>query len=59
VTSGWGDNGIDVYVLAPSTAPVYDQFLRTNGWEVNSASRQGNTLFLSSGYWGVETFTLQ
>ncbi len=59
VTSGWGDNGIDVYKLAPSTAPVYDQFLRANGWYANAASRQGSTLFLSSGYWGVETFTLQ
>ena len=59
VTSGWGDNGIDVYKLASQSAPVYDQFLRTNGWAVNSDTRQGNTLYLSSGYWGVLAFTLE
>jgi hypothetical protein len=59
VTSGWGDDGIDVYRLSANAAPVYDQFLRTNGWAVSSASRQGNTLYLSSGYWGVESFTLE
>jgi len=58
VTSGWGDSGIDVYRLSAAAAPAYDQFLRTNGWAVNASSRQGNTLFLSSGYWGVESFTL-
>jgi hypothetical protein len=59
VSSGWGDNGIDVYKLTPNAVPVYDQFLRTNGWGVNAASRQGDQIFLSSGYWGVETFTLR
>jgi predicted MPP superfamily phosphohydrolase len=30
-----------------------------SGWGLDSASRQGNTLFLSSGYRGVESFQLQ
>ena len=59
VTSGWGSDGLDVYKLSPTAAPVYDQFIRTRGWSVQSLSRQGNELFLSSGYWGVEAVALQ
>jgi hypothetical protein len=59
VTSGWGSDGLDVYKLSPSAAPVYDQFVRTRGWSVRSLSRQNNTIFLSSGYWGVQAVTLQ
>jgi hypothetical protein len=59
VTSGWGSDGLDVYKLSAGAAPVYDQFIRTRGWSVNSLTRQDNQLFLSSGYWGVEAVTLQ
>jgi hypothetical protein len=59
VTSGWGGQGIDVYKLHSHAAPVYDQFLLASGWGVYSASRQGNSLFLSSGYWGVQSYQLQ
>jgi hypothetical protein len=59
VTSGWGSDGLDIYKLSPTAAPVYDQFVRTRGWSVRSLSRQDNTIFLSSGYWGVQAVTLQ
>jgi hypothetical protein len=59
LTSGWGDNGVDIYKLTPNAAPTFDQFVRTNGWWTESLSRQDNQLFLSSGYWGVQTVTLQ
>jgi hypothetical protein len=58
VTSGWGPDGLDIYRLTPG-GPHYDQFVRTRGWSVNSLSRQGNQLFLSSGYWGVQAVTLK
>ncbi len=58
VTSGWSDAGIDIYQLQPSTAPVYQQTVRTLGWWANGVSRQGNQLFISSGYWGVQTVNL-
>jgi hypothetical protein len=59
VTSGWGGDGLDIYRLGPNTRPVYDQFVRTRGWSINSLARQGNQIFLSSGYWGVQAVTLQ
>jgi hypothetical protein len=59
VTSGWGQDGLDIYRLSAGKAPVYDQFVRTRGWSVNSLARQDNRLFLSSGYWGVQAVTLQ
>ena len=59
VTSGWGGIGIDIYQLPKNSAPVFEQSVRTNGWWVNRVSRQNNTLFLASGYWGVQAVTLQ
>jgi hypothetical protein len=59
VTSGWGEDGLDVYRLSAAATPAYDQFVRTRGWSVNSLARQGNQIFLSSGYWGVQAVTLQ
>ena len=60
VTSGWsGGDGLDIYRLSAKAGPAYDQFVRTRGWSVNSLARQGNQLFLSSGYWGVQAVTLQ
>jgi hypothetical protein len=60
VTSGWGDgNGLDIYRLSPNAAPAYDQFVRTLGWSISAAARQGNQVFLSSGYWGVQSVQLQ
>lgn len=57
VTSGWS-TGIDLYKLTPNTAPSFDQYARTRGWWSSSVARQDNTLFLSSGYWGVQSITL-
>jgi hypothetical protein len=60
VTSGWwGEQAIDVYRLRDGKAPQFEQTVRTRGWSVNSVSRQDQTLFLSSGYWGVQKIPLQ
>ncbi|MCK6546941.1 beta-propeller domain-containing protein [Myxococcota bacterium] len=59
VSSGWGDVGVDVYELVPGQAPVYSQFVRTRGWSTSGVTRQGNELFLASGYWGVQKITLE
>ncbi|HEX7664712.1 MAG TPA: beta-propeller domain-containing protein [Polyangiaceae bacterium] len=59
LTSGWGNTGVDIYKLQTGQTPTFDQFVRTNGWWTESLSRQDNQLFLSSGYWGVQTVQLQ
>jgi len=59
VTSGWGTGGVDIYKLSATAAPKFDQFVRTRGWWTESMARQGNQIFLSSGYWGVQTINLQ
>ena len=60
VTSGWwGEQAIDVYRLRDGKAPQFDQTVRTRGWWVNGVSRQDQTLFLSSGYWGVQKISLR
>ena len=60
VTSGWGGSqAIDIYQLRTGKAPRFEQTIRTRGWGVNSVSRQDDTLFLSSGYWGVQKVQLQ
>ncbi len=58
VTSGWGTTGIDVFRLQSGQAPLYDQFIRSRGWWTNSLARQGNQLFLASGYWGTQVVDL-
>ena len=59
LTSGWGGSGVDIYKLSATTAPVFDQFVRTRGWWSTSLTRQDNQLFLASGYWGVQTIDLK
>jgi hypothetical protein len=59
VISGWGPNGVDIYQLADGQAPQFRQFTRTLGWASNGVSRQGNSLYLASGYWGVQKVDLQ
>ena len=59
VSSGWYDQGIDVYRLSDKGAPTYDQFIRTRGWGVSSLARQDDQLFLSSGYWGTQVVDLK
>jgi hypothetical protein len=59
VMSGWGSVGVDIYQLTPGQAPQFRQFTRTLGWSANGVSRQGNALYLSSGYWGVQKIDLQ
>jgi len=60
VTSGWwGEQAIDVYQLRDGQAPSFEQTIRTRGWWVNGVSRQDQTLFLSSGYWGVQKVSLE
>ena len=58
VTSGWGGAGLDVYLLAAGAPPRLDRFVRTRGFWTSALARQGNDLFVSSGYWGVETIHL-
>lgn len=58
ITSGWGSAGIDIYTLNANTPPTFDQFVRTRGWGASSLARQGDQLFLSSGYWGVQVVDL-
>jgi hypothetical protein len=60
VTSGWwGQQAVDIYQLRDGRAPAFEQTVRTRGWWVNGVSRQDQTLFLSSGYWGVQKVTLE
>jgi hypothetical protein len=60
VTSGWwGESAIDIYRLRDGQPPHYEQTVRTRGWWINGVSRQDQTLFLSSGYWGVQKVELQ
>jgi hypothetical protein len=59
VTTGWGGgNGVDIYKLSDGAPPQFSQFARTRGWWTNEVTRQDNTLYLSSGYWGVEPIQL-
>ena len=58
VTSGFGGAGLDVYRLAAGQPPVLDRFVRTRGYWPSALARQGDDLFISSGYWGVETVHL-
>lgn len=59
VTSGWGNMGVDIYQLSDGAAPKYQESVRTLGWGADAMSRQGNTLYLASGYWGVQPIALQ
>jgi hypothetical protein len=59
VTSGWGGDGVDVYRLPTNAPPVFDQFVRARGWSIGPLARQGDQLFLSTGYWGVQTIALK
>jgi hypothetical protein len=59
VMSGWGQSGVDIYQLADGQAPQFRQFTRTLGWASNGVSRQANSLYLASGYWGVQRVDLQ
>ena len=59
VSSGWFNQGIDVYRLSDTAAPSYDRFIRVHGWGLSSLARQDNRLFLSSGYWGTEVVDLE
>jgi hypothetical protein len=59
VTSGWGWGGLDIYQLHDGQAPAFEQTVRTRGWWLNSATRQDQTLYLTSGYWGVQPVQLQ
>jgi len=59
VTSGWGMNGLDIYRLRDGAAPVFERFVRTLGWWTNAVARQGNSLFLASGSWGVQRIDLE
>lgn len=58
VTSGWGGAGLDIYRLSASAPPQLDRFVRTRGWWPSALARQGDDLFVASGFWGVETVHL-
>jgi hypothetical protein len=51
--------GLDIYTLSPTAAPTFQQSVRTLGWGANSIIRQDNTLYVSTGYWGVQPIALQ
>ena len=57
VTSGWSNQGIDVYQLGVA-APSFSKFVRTRGWYANSLMRDGGDVYVSSGYYGVQKFAL-
>lgn len=59
VTSGWANQGVDIFKLQPGEAPVYDQFVRTRGWWTSSLARQGDQVLLASGYWGTQLVNLK
>ena len=59
VTSGWGWDGLDIYQFQDQQAPKFEQTVRTRGWWIDNASRQDQTLYLTSGYWGVQPVQLQ
>jgi hypothetical protein len=58
VTSGWSGEAIDIYRLRAGAAPQFEQTVRAHSWGVSSVARQGQTLFLSTGYWGVQKIAL-
>jgi hypothetical protein len=59
VTSGWSQQGVDIFKLAPGKAPAFEQFVRTRGWWTSSLARQDDTVLLASGYWGTQVVTLK
>ena len=59
VTSGWSNQGVDIFKLSEGAAPVYDQFVRTRGWWASSIARQDDTVLLASGYWGTQVINLK
>ena len=59
VTSGWANQGVDIFKLQDGKAPVYDQFVRTRGWWTSSLARQDDTVLLASGYWGTQVVNLK
>jgi hypothetical protein len=59
VTSGWSNQGVDIFKLQDGQAPAYDQFVRTRGWWTSSLARQGDTVLLASGYWGTQVVNLK
>ena len=58
VTSGWYNQGIDIFKLTPGQAPVDDQFVRARGWWTSSLVVDADNAYLASGYWGVQTIPL-
>ncbi len=56
VSSGWG-SGVNVYRLSDESAPVLVDFVRTHGWWGSNLDRQGDTMYLASGYYGVQTIS--
>jgi len=59
VTSGWANQGVDIFKLQDGKAPAYEQFVRTRGWWTSSLARQDDTVLLASGYWGTQVVNLR
>ena len=53
VTSGWGPGLADVYLLNGTGAPVYQQTVREPLWAPARLTRQGKTLYMAGGDYGV------
>jgi hypothetical protein len=58
VQSGWGE-GLDVYKLNATGAPTFEQTVRSRGWYTGALAREGNDVYLATGYWGTEHITLK
>src|SRR4029077_20499638 len=55
VTSRWGGPLADVYLLNGTQPPVYQQTIHEPLWAPVRLTRQGNTLYVAGGDWGVAT----
>ncbi len=58
VKSGWGGQALDIYRLGDDGVPLFEQSVRTRGVWGGSQSRQGDVLYISTGYWGVQAVSL-
>jgi hypothetical protein len=54
ITSGWSSGGADVNLLNGTAPPVYRQTMRDLFWSSTMVTRQGSTVYVVGGPWGVQ-----
>jgi hypothetical protein len=59
VQSGWGSTGLDIYHLTSDGPPVFEKTVRSRGWYTGALAREGNDVYVATGYWGTEHITLE